>query len=78
MLEKVVSTNRKNWASKLDEALWAYRTAFKTPIGMSPFKLVYGKYCHLPVELEHKAYWALRNLNLDPTLAKETRLLQIQ
>ena len=54
ILEKTVSGNRKDWASKLDEALWAYRTAFKTPIGTTPYWLVYGKSYHLPVELEHR------------------------
>ncbi|XP_039686963.1 uncharacterized protein [Medicago truncatula] len=77
ILEKTVSTSRKDWSTKLDDALWAYRTAYKTPIGMTPFKLVYGKSCHLPVELEHKAYWAIRNLNLDPNLAGEKRKLQL-
>ena len=41
---------------KLDDALWAYRTAYENPMGMSPYKMVYGKPCHLPLELEHKAY----------------------
>jgi hypothetical protein len=62
---------------KLDEALWAYRTAYKTPIGMTPFKMVYGKPCHLPVELEHKAYWAIRALNFDMKSAGEKRILDI-
>ncbi|XP_016497834.2 uncharacterized protein LOC107816613 [Nicotiana tabacum] len=60
-LEKTVSVNRKDWAAKLDDALWAYRTACEIPIGVSPYKLVYGKACHLTVELEHKAYWPLKS-----------------
>nr|GEU83915.1 DNA-directed DNA polymerase [Tanacetum cinerariifolium] len=60
ILERTVGENRASWSDKLDDALWAFRTAFKTPIGCTPYKLVYGKACHLPIELEHKAYWALK------------------
>ncbi|GJT46867.1 reverse transcriptase domain-containing protein [Tanacetum coccineum] len=56
ILERTVGENRASWSDKLDDALWAFRTTFKTPIGCTPYKLVYGKACHLPIELEHKAY----------------------
>nr|GLL39738.1 uncharacterized protein LOC104234659 [Ipomoea trifida] len=71
ILENVVSPTRKDWSLKLDDALWALRTTYKTPIGVSPFKLVFGKSCHLPVEYEHKAYWAVARLNLNEDLARE-------
>ncbi|CAM8965098.1 unnamed protein product [Rhodiola kirilowii] len=77
ILGKTVSSHRKDWASKLDDALWAYRTAYKTPIGMSPFRLVYGKTCHLLLELEYKALWAIRELNMDMKVAEEKRILQL-
>nr|GEY79169.1 reverse transcriptase domain-containing protein [Tanacetum cinerariifolium] len=61
ILEKMMGENRASWSDKLDDALWAFRTTYKTPIGCTPYKLVYGKSCHLPIELEHRAYWALKH-----------------
>ncbi|GJT61840.1 reverse transcriptase domain-containing protein [Tanacetum coccineum] len=65
ILERTVGKNRASWSDKLDDALWAFCTAFKTPIGCTLYKLVYGKAYHLPIELEHKAYWALKHCNFD-------------
>ena len=62
---------------KIDDALWPYRTAYKTPIGMSPYRIVYGEPCHLPLELEYKATWAIMKLNFDFKATKEERLLQL-
>nr|GEW55785.1 reverse transcriptase domain-containing protein [Tanacetum cinerariifolium] len=62
---------------KLDDALWAFRIAYKTPIGCTPYKLVYGKACHLPIKLEHKAYWALKQANSDLAVAGDHRKVQL-
>ncbi|GKA51192.1 reverse transcriptase domain-containing protein [Tanacetum coccineum] len=74
ILEKTIGNNRKDWSYKLDDALWAFRTAFKTPLGTTPFRIIYGKACHLPAKLEHKAYWVIKNCNMDLTKAGENRL----
>ncbi|GKD26311.1 reverse transcriptase domain-containing protein [Tanacetum coccineum] len=66
ILERTVDENRASWSDKLDDALWAFRTTFKTPIECTLYKLVYGKACHLPIELEHKVYWALKAFKLMP------------
>ncbi|XP_019416429.1 PREDICTED: uncharacterized protein LOC109327723 [Lupinus angustifolius] len=78
ILEKTMSTTRNGWFIRLDNALWAYRTAFKAPTRLSHFQLVYGRACPLPVELEHKAFWALKFFNLDPKAASDQRKLQLQ
>ncbi|GJR39505.1 reverse transcriptase domain-containing protein [Tanacetum coccineum] len=77
ILERTVGENRASWSDKLDDALWAFRTAYKTPIGCTPYKLVYGKACHLPIELEHKAYWALKHANFDLKTAGDQRKVQL-
>ncbi|GJR93699.1 reverse transcriptase domain-containing protein [Tanacetum coccineum] len=77
ILERTVGENRASWSDRLDDALWAFRTAYKTPIGCTPYKLVYGKSCHLPIELEHRAYWALKHANFDLKTAGDHRKLQL-
>nr|GEZ10387.1 reverse transcriptase domain-containing protein [Tanacetum cinerariifolium] len=76
--ERTVGENRASWSNKFDDALWAFRTTFKTPIGCTPYKLVYGKACHLPIELEHNAYWALKHCNFDLKTAGDHRKVQMK
>ena len=78
ILKKIIRTDEINWASKLPDALWAYQTAFKTPIEMSPFRLIYGEPCHLPIKLEYRAYWAIKKLNLSLEQAEKEKLLQLE
>nr|GEV22067.1 reverse transcriptase domain-containing protein [Tanacetum cinerariifolium] len=77
ILERTVGEHRAKWADKLDDALWAFCTTFKTFIGCTPYKLVYGKACHLPIELEHKAYWALKWTNIDLKTACDHQKVQL-
>ncbi|GJV37267.1 reverse transcriptase domain-containing protein [Tanacetum coccineum] len=77
ILEKTVKDNPAIWSRKLDDALWTFRTAYKTPTGTTPYKLIYGKNCHLPFEIEHRAYWALKNCNPDLIAAGEKRMFQL-
>ncbi|GJX88177.1 reverse transcriptase domain-containing protein [Tanacetum coccineum] len=77
ILERTVGESHASWSDRLDVALWAFRTAYKIPIGCAPYKLVYGKSCHLPIELERRAYWALKQANFDLKTAGDHRKLQI-
>nr|GEV57186.1 reverse transcriptase domain-containing protein [Tanacetum cinerariifolium] len=75
--KRKVGENRTSWSDKLDDALWAFHAAYKTPIGCTPYRLVYGKSCHLPIELEHRAYWALKHVNFNLKTAGDHRKLQL-
>ncbi|GKE37126.1 reverse transcriptase domain-containing protein [Tanacetum coccineum] len=77
ILKKTIKDNLAIWLRKLDDALWDFRTAYKTPIGTTPYKLIYEINYHLPFEIEHHAYWALKNCNPDLIAAGEKRLFQL-
>ncbi|XP_038889360.1 uncharacterized protein LOC120079277 [Benincasa hispida] len=77
IIEKTANPKRKDWSTRLDDALSAYMTDFKTPIATMPFKFVYGKACHLPVKVEHNAYWAVKQCNMSLAQAGEERLLEL-
>lgn len=77
ILEKLVNPSRKDLSKHLDDAFWAYRTAFKTTSGISPYRLVYGKACHLPIKLEHKALWVVKKFNFNFPYVGKARMLQL-
>nr|GEU34128.1 DNA-directed DNA polymerase [Tanacetum cinerariifolium] len=77
ILERTIGQNRASLSDKLDDALWAFRTTYKTPTGCTPYKLVYGKACHLPIELEHKSNWALKQTNFDLSVAGNHQKIQL-
>ncbi|RDX68172.1 hypothetical protein CR513_52864, partial [Mucuna pruriens] len=60
----MTNPSRRDWSRLLEDALWAHRTAYRTLLGMSPYRIVFGKTCHLLVELEHKAYLVVKQSNL--------------
>ena len=78
ILKKIIRPDGKDWAYKLLNALWAYRMAYKTLVGMYPFRLIFGKACYLPVDLDHQAYSAIKKVNLSLDEAGKHRLLQLQ
>nr|GFA29820.1 reverse transcriptase domain-containing protein [Tanacetum cinerariifolium] len=77
ILERKVGENRALWSDKLEDALWEFRTTFKTPVCCTPYRLVYGKACHLPLEFKHKSFWALKHANFDLKTAGDHRKLQL-
>nr|GEU88822.1 reverse transcriptase domain-containing protein [Tanacetum cinerariifolium] len=77
IIKRPVGKNRVSCSDKLDDALWAFRTAYKTPIGCTSYKLVLGKACHLSIEIEHKAYWALKHANFDLQTVGDYRKVQL-
>jgi hypothetical protein len=77
ILQKTVNQMGRSWKSKVGEVLWAYRTPYKAPISMMPYQLVYEKTCHLPIELEYKAFWAIKKWNMDLKATRTKRKIQI-
>nr|GEU55472.1 reverse transcriptase domain-containing protein [Tanacetum cinerariifolium] len=77
LIRWTMGENHASWSYNLDDSLWAFQTAYKTPIGCTWYKLVYEKAGHLPIELEHKAYWALKHANFDLQTAGDHKKVQL-
>ncbi|XP_039063484.1 uncharacterized protein LOC120208233 [Hibiscus syriacus] len=75
ILEKFVNPSKKDWSLRIDDALCAYRTTFKIPLGISPYRFFYGKAYHLSMEIEHKTFWAIKIVNMDWESAGQKCLL---
>jgi hypothetical protein len=73
-MQKTINEMGTVWKDKLHGALWAYRTSYKTPLRMSPYQIIYGNTCHLPVELEFKAHWAIKRQNMDFEVAGKKKM----
>lgn len=71
-----MTINKKDWSIKFDDALLAYRMAFKMPIGMNFYHFLFSKDCHLPIELEDRAYWEIKKLNFDLQALHDRRTLE--
>ena len=78
MFQKVVQPNRNYWSKLLEDVLWAHKTTYQTPLGRSPYRVVLCKPCHLSMEIEHRAYWAMKSCNMVFDEASMERKLQLQ
>ena len=65
ILTTTVKSHRRDWADRLSEALWAYRTTWRNTTGFSPYDLVYGKSVIFPIEFEINTLKTDKEVNLD-------------